>query len=120
MALLSREAILNAEDIKTEQVAVPEWGGDVLVGSMSGTARDRYEQSIISSDDKGNHKQNLENIRAKLLAVCIVDEDGKPLFTDKDIAELGKKSVAALDRVFVVAQKLNAVSDEDIAELAKN
>ena len=31
MALLTREDILNYNDIKTEIVPVPEWGGEVKV-----------------------------------------------------------------------------------------
>ena len=38
MALLTRDEILAADDIKTEDVEVPEWGGDVRVSVMS---RDR-------------------------------------------------------------------------------
>ena len=120
MALLSRDQILGANDLKTEQVPVPEWGGDVLVGTMTGTARDAYEQSIIEVDSQGKAKQNLQNIRAKLLAAVLVDENGNRLFSEKDINALGKKSSAALDRVFTVAQRINSVSDEDIEDLAKN
>ena len=45
---LCRETILNANDIKTEEVNVPEWGGVVLVKSLTGSEKDKYEQSIYS------------------------------------------------------------------------
>lgn len=120
MTLLTKEQILKSEDLKTEVVPVPEWGGDVMVQTMSGTARDRYEASIVEKNDDGKHEQNLTNIRAKFIAATVVDDKGNLLFSEKDIAALGRKSSKALDRVFAVGQRLNAISDEDLEELAKN
>lgn len=115
MTLLTKEQILNNDDLKSEIVNVPEWGGDVKVCTMSGFARDRFEASIV---DKNG--QNLSNIRAKLAACTIVDDSGKLLFNEDDIAKLGDKSCAALDRVFAAAQKLNLISNADVEQLAKN
>ena len=47
MTYLSRDAILQREDIKTEDVEVPEWGGTVRVRGMSGVERDAFEASLI-------------------------------------------------------------------------
>jgi hypothetical protein len=116
MAMLKPEQILKAKDMKTELVHVPEWGGDVLVSVISGTKKDEYEMSLV--DNKG--KVNPKNIRAKLLVASCVNEDGSPLFTRDHIVALGAKSAAAIDRVFSVAQRLNAVNEEDVEELAKN
>jgi len=52
------------------------------------------------------------------LTIC--DEEGTRLFAAKDMDELGKKSAAALDRIFTVAQRLNGLSGEDVEDLAKN
>ncbi|WP_299195759.1 hypothetical protein [uncultured Amphritea sp.] len=116
MALLTRDQILAADDHKTEVVPVPEWGGEVMVGTMSGTARDKLEASVIGK----NGGANLTNARAKYLAACVVDEAGNLMFSEKDITKLGSKSVAALDRVFEVAQRLNRITDADLEDLAKN
>lgn len=116
MSLLTKDQILNAEDNRTEIVDVPEWGGKVKVAVMSGFSRDRFETSIIGS----NGGQNLTNMRAKVVAASVVDEKGELLFTEKDIAKLGKKSAAALDRIFSVAQRLSGITDVDVEELAKN
>ena len=116
MALLNRNQILEAQDIKTEIVEVPEWGGEVTVKLLSGTERDQFESSVI--DDKGKFKK--DNIRAKLVLKCVVDEQGKPLFAPADLEALGAKSSVALDRVFAAAQRINRIGKEDIEELAKN
>ena len=47
MTYLSRDTILQREDIKTEDVEVPEWGGTVRVRGMSGVERDAFEASLI-------------------------------------------------------------------------
>ena len=114
MAMLTRETILSAEDFKTEVVSVPEWGGDVLVGTMTGAGRDNFEAQTL---DK---KTGRKNMRAKLAAATIYDESGELMFTEKDIEELGKKSGAALERVFDVALRINRIGQKDVEELAKN
>lgn len=122
--VLGKDQILSAEDLNRELVEVPEWGGSVYVQAMSGVERDAYEASIIeiNEDAKGNvtTKRRMENLRAKMVARCMVGEDGERLFDESEIEALGAKSAKALDRVFSVAQKLNGVSDKDLEELAGN
>ncbi len=119
MKLLTRDAILQAEDLPTEDIEVEEWGGAVRVRALTGAERDAFEQSIVEQRGKST-RMNLRNIRAKLVALTVVDADGKRLFSDKDAELLGKKSAAALDRVFEVAQRLSGLSPEDMEELSGN
>ncbi len=119
MPILTREEILAAEDIGRELVAIPEWGGEVWVYGMTAAERDHLERSLVQT--KGKEVQtNMENIRAKMAAISIRDEDGKRIFSESDIHELGRKSAAALDRIFDVAQRLSGVSKQDVEELSKN
>jgi hypothetical protein len=114
MARLSKEAILAAEDTRTEEVEVPEWGGSVLVRGMTGRERDEFESSMLIQA-AGQTARDLRNTRAKLVAKCAVDSDGKRLFADSDVAALGEKSAAALVRVFEVAARLSGLDEEDVA-----
>jgi hypothetical protein len=116
---LTKQQILDAQDLETKEVEVPEWGGTVLVKTMTGVERDAFESSVVKGKGK-NTTVNMANIRAKLVAASIVDQDGQRLFDDQDVQALGKKSAAALDRVFAVAQKLSKISQDDVEELAKN
>ena len=114
---LKRDDILAVKDIKIELVPVPEWGGEVYIKGMSGLERDAFEASVI--EQKGNkQKVNMANVRAKLAAQTLCDEEGNRLFNDADIKELGKKSASALQRVFEVAQRLSGIGDADVEELA--
>jgi hypothetical protein len=113
---LSKEQILSADDKKTVVVKVPEWGGEVIVSTMSSQARDAFESSVVGK----NGGTNLQNIRAKLAAASLVDEEGELLFDEKDVLKLGRKSAAALQRIFEVSQELNLISQDDVDSLAKN
>ena len=117
MALLTKQEILNIQDIEIEQVDVVEWGGHVFVKGMSGLERDTFEASIVQQRGK-DAKVNMVNIRAKLAAQTICDEEGVRMFTEKDVHALGKKSANALQRVFDVAQKLSGITGDDVDELA--
>lgn len=117
--LLNRDAILQVQDLPRELVEVPEWGGAIYVRGLTGAERDSFEQSIIDQRGKGV-KMNLKNIRAKLVAMCVVDEQGNRIFRDEDAELLGQKSAAALNRIFEVAQRLSGLRSEDVEELAGN
>lgn len=115
--MLSKETILNAVDIMQETVQVPEWGGEVIVRSLTGTERDKFEQSLVDQRKAG---KKFFNIRATLCALSIVDEKGDLLFTETDIDALGKKSAAPLDRITEVVRRLSGFLPEDIEAAEKN
>lgn len=123
---LTAADILGYDDIVTEKVFVPEWGGAgkfVLVRGMMGNERDAWEVSLYEEKRGGPRgratvQMKRENVRAGLVAKCIVSSAGVRLFTDGDIAKLGRKSAAALSRVYDVASRLSGVGEQDVDELA--
>lgn len=117
---LNKAEILAQDDLKTEDIQIPEWGGAwVRVRTLNASERDHFEASTVQRKGK-SVTTNLENIRARLCLLCMVDENGERLFQEEDTFPLGGKSAAALDRIFTVAQRLNGLRDEDVEELAKN
>lgn len=117
MGLLSRDWILAAEDLKREEVHVPEWEGSVLIATMTGAQRDAWEQTLVAN---GAGKVNIANVRARLVAFCAVDAEGRRLFNDADADALGAKSAAALERCARVAMRLNGLSDTALEEARGN
>ena len=117
--MLTRDQILKAKDRKTETVDVPEWGGSVRVRVMTGAEKDAWEQAIYKVKGEGI-EVNAENFRAMLVARTLSDENGPMYFSDDDIRALGRKSSVALDRLYVVARRLNRITPEDREELSKN
>lgn len=116
---LTKAEILAKDDLKTEDLFVPEWDAWVKVRTLNASERDWFEASTVQRNGK-KVTTNLQNIRARLCLLCLVGEDGGRLFEQEDEFPLGGKSAAALDRIFTVAQRLNGLRDEDVDELAKN
>jgi len=119
---LSRDGILNAVDVQTEKVPVPEWGDDVIIRGLTGDELDAFQGSVRqfrpTFDGKGMEAVLIqEGMRAKLLVKCLVDEAGERLFTDNDAPALGAKNGAVIDRLYDVAPRLSGLSDEEKAEL---
>ena len=120
MKYLTKDEILEALDLKSQPVDVAEWGGTVLVRSMTGADRDAFENSMVTVDADGKRKPDMANLRAKLVALTVVDEANNRLFEVSDVERLALKSAAALERVFDAAQKLNGMGAEQQGEAVKN
>ena len=120
MGLLSKQQILAAEDMVTRQVNVPEWGGDVIVRMLTGLERDQFDASIVGDADMKGKQERLHNIRARLLSLCLVDQEGNRLFAEADVIALGAKCAKAIDRIYGIAAALSGISDDDVKELEKN
>lgn len=109
------------------RIDVPEWdmiGDDgVLLEAMNGTQRDDYEAGIVGNRAGKDRRLNLANLRARLIARCMIEDDGTPVYDwrkPQDIDELGALDAAGLDRCFKACQELNGISDEDVDALEKN
>lgn len=116
--VLTRDEILaRSGKLKVERVRVPEFGGDVLVRELTARQRDEFDESNIKGRGK-NMQVVLKNMRAKLVARSVVDEDGRQVFTEADIEAMGELPAAGLEKIFAVAQRLNGITQEDVDELA--
>ena len=116
MTLLTKDQILNSSDIDHKDIEVAEWGGTLRVAAMSAAERDSFEAGMLDNKGKSDPKRLL-NFRARFIASCIVDEDGKRLFTAGDVVALGKKSAAPISRVFDECRKLNGMTEADVDEI---
>jgi len=117
--VLTRDEILQADDLEKRLVEVPEWGGSVWVRALRGDEYDEFQESILEGKGK-NRQVNVKNLRAKLVVRSVVNESGERIFDDGDYATVGKKSSAALNRLFVAAQELSAVDDDEVEALVGN
>jgi len=118
MALITREQLLSATTIPQERIDVPELGGVVNVRGMTGRERDAWEASLMTG--RGRRREvNTDNLRAKLVVKCLVDEQGQRVFRDEDADLVGNIRVDVISRIFNVAQRLSGITDEDVEELGK-
>lgn len=120
---LSKDDLLKADDRITEEVDLsdlPGYHGSVLIRGMTGRERDAFEVSLLQPGANGQRVMDPRNLRAKLIARCVIDDDGNRLLTDADAAELGDKSAAAINRMYAVAARLSGMSEEDKEEMARD
>ncbi len=113
--ILGRDQILGANDLKFEDVPVPQWGGSVRVRVMSGLERDAFRAAVADSPPG-----EIGRFSATLLSHCIVDEAGARLFSVADVGALQAKCGAALDLPTSVAMRLNGLGGGAQAEAEKN
>ena len=110
--LLTKDAIMQVSDLPTEVIEIPQWDGHVKVRGMNAGERDRFEEAI--------RKHGMSNLRALLASMTIIDEEGKRIFSDKEIEKLAGKSAEALDLIVEVASRLSGLLDEDVEILEGN
>lgn len=122
MKALGKNDIAAIDDNQVLAVAVPEWSKNgeecgVYVRIMTAAERDSFEAGI----NVGNGERNLNNLRARLCVLCVVDEKGNRLFRgEADTKMLGEKSSKAINRIFDAARKHNGMTEGDVEELEKN
>ena len=123
--LLSREALLQRDELKIERVELSK--GHVFVREMTGLEKDIWEKSMLKEKPSGNknrpveYEVNIEGFRAKLAIVTVCNEKGVLMFKPEDVRVLNQMMNAAnLDRIITVAQRLNAITEKDKEELLKN
>jgi len=117
--LLSKDDILSKDDLPFQDVSVPEWGGMVRLKTLMEDELGPYEEGLIDMTGD-SRKVVLRNMRAKLVSLVIVDEEGKQLFGPAHIAALARKSAKAMDRVFTIAQKMNGLGKDYVDDMVKN
>jgi len=123
MPFLSRDSILEVNDLKTERVHIPEWGGDVLVRTLTAKERDEFENSMVKVSGRGRSQVReliIQNVRARLAVLTVLNEDGEQMFNRTDEEALGKKAGSALNRIWDVSSRLAGISDSDVEEILGN
>ena len=104
---------------KPETLAVPEWGGEVLVKVLTADEKAAWEKScqVQKRGPKGEITivpNDKVNVRASLVAIGLVNEQGQPVLTAD---QAGKAHAGAIERVFVKLCALNGIGEKDAAEL---
>lgn len=103
-----RSRFLALKDAIPSEVVEVDGVGPVTVRGLTAGARDEWEQRIYAAKGKP-----LRNVRAGLVALCLVDEVGKPLFVSSDIDAVGELPAAVVDRLYDVAARLSGMGGKD-------
>jgi len=145
MALLGKAELMSKDTLKSEKVVLdtrvvePEVLSQengtvvkeavveedyVFVRQMTGHEKSIWELSQVEKSGQGKKVQydvTLDDYRAKLAVVCVCDEKGELLFRPNDYKQFAMNiSAAKLEKIVDVAQRLNAITEEDREEIVKN
>ncbi len=112
MGILTRDAILNAQDLAEEVVPVPEWGGAVKVRGLSLSAR----VHILEMTNQSGGNVNVARAETLTFVMGVVE----PSFTEGDCDALRAKSNAAITRVNRAIMRLSGIGTAAEADALKN
>jgi hypothetical protein len=104
--------ILSADQSQSLKVNVPEWKCDVWIRSLPLGDLQAWELDALRSNGQG-----IDDYRTRYLSKCLVDADGKPLFSNDQLKRLSGKVGA---RLYKLAQQHNEIDEKEIQELGKN
>lgn len=117
--LLSKDDILAMDDLKMEEVVVPEWNGrPVLISELTAAGKNAYQASVVEMQGS-IAKPKLEHSTAKLLVRALVDAKRQPIFAETDIIRLGSKSAAVLERLAKIARRLSGMDEQENETIIK-
>lgn len=107
--MLTRDVILGLNDCQVKPFNVPEWGGSVYLREMSVKDRESFFDTV--KDGK------IKAVKALILAAC--DEDGQPIFTDEDTADLEEKSGSVVDKIVMEWVRMNGLHSGAVKDAEK-
>lgn len=96
---------------------VESLGVDLQFRHLSGLESDNLQLAVIDSDTGKVAYGKLKGHRAKLIAACLVDEDGNSVATADEIASWDNDVINDLHNI---CRKINKMGKEDIDEEVKS
>lgn len=109
-----RKTILEADDIISEDVEVPEWDTTIQVRGMNGKERAKLLKGAAAGGEV-----NMEKWFPDLLIATVHDpETGEKVFEPADRDALNAKSGSAIATIADVAARLSGLGETDV-QLAK-
>ncbi len=118
MGLLNKDGLLatTVAGLPTKKVETPELGADtyVIVRGLTGSQRDAYEKACYKTV-RGQRVLS-DNVRAKLVVRCLVDDAGTLQYADSDVEAIGKLRADVLERIFDACRQMSGMVEGDLDE----
>lgn len=109
MAIVKRGAV-PAPVLPKETVEVPALGGEVVVRGLLLTEYLRMKNRIATASKDSSEADGIYSILPPLLATCVLDADGQPLWTEDEWQAFGAKEPGQALELFNVASRLSGFS----------
>lgn len=117
---LTLDTILAADDLPTEEVPVPQWGGTVLIKAIT-KARQQHLRKLARlrhTHVDGRKAGEIDTDRLELLLV--IESVVEPALTEAHIPALREKSSAALDLITRAVLRLNGMEEVSVAQAERS
>jgi hypothetical protein len=113
--ILDIDAIAAVDDIGSEVVPMPEWGGSVPLKALTAAERVAAGQRVLRElKAKGNDYAN-GRLAFHIVAASMVDANGDRLADPMAAAEvLASKQYGPVNRLYEVAERLSGIGDTEL------
>ena len=112
-----RSKALNAKDIRSELVEIPEWD-HVKIEVRGFTLQERLDFYGRVSDGETINRDNF--LPELVISACFDPDTGQRVFEPADRDMLKTKSAGALEKLTSVAMRLSGLQDTDVVEVEKD
>lgn len=82
MAILTKEAILNSNDLEVKTFESPIWGGEIKYRHPSVGDKSRARKLAMLPNEKGEMEVDNERLEVGLIITCVVEPKFAPLDVD--------------------------------------
>ncbi len=103
--ILTLEEILAAQDLGEKTIAVPDWGGSVIVRGMSKREQQQLRKAAL---DPLTGQIDTDKMEILMLVHCLAS----PKITMEQAEQLAQKSAAAFDKVLTAIMDVTGLSEE--------
>lgn len=111
--MLNRDQLLKPIPLKTETVEIKDWG-TFKIKQLSQSAQAKYHAWTMPKGKECPVRSSQRHL--KMIVLCVVSEDGKPLLTDDDIDQLASQPATVIDDLIKEVLTINGWLDDEDSE----
>jgi len=114
-----RDKLISADALPRREIETAEWAPfgvpSVHVRGLSAKEREDWEDKVTIPGPNGTTRPNpkFKNVRARFVAMVVVDADGKPELSEDDVVWLQNQPVVVLDRIARVGLQLSGMLPDE-------
>ena len=111
LAVLSKEALLAAEDLEQMSVEIPEWGGSIVLRQLRRSEQVDAENAAIVDDEIDVNLLQLHTLGHAMV---------EPAFTPAEITALGEKNASVIGFVVTCQNVLQVGGKKSLVDFLKS
>ena len=118
MSLLTRDDFLKPDPVRYHEFPLPG-GKSCRIRSLPEREKAKFENSALDKDGKWA-RSRFDMMRARLIALCVVDAKGSRILNEDDPGKLLDKDGGIMAKIYDACRKHVGFEEGDIEGLVKN